>query len=220
MEIAIAFLLLLLLGSKKKTGKPVHNNDQTPPGNSNGSTQLFKSQFYDWLSSHEGGLNNKYAGGDLPSDTSCTVPGMSPNPHTSAGVKKSTYDALTPVLHLPGTCADFIAMSSTPKSNSWYKIVDHYIDLGLAYSPNLVLGAYIGTWKWGGWNQTYVSPEQVLAIIQNDNLTLSNKLRQLVDLRKSYFQQLQQKHGYGQDLVDVWKERADDYYNKFNSFLT
>lgn len=209
-----ALVILAILAASKKGDPHTHGSSIDPrPGSAE-----FEKELYKYLDHEEGGLNNKYAGGDKPTDEApCKVPGMSPNPHTSAGVKKATYDSLVKPLNLPGTCEDFIAMSATPKSNSWYKIVDHFRKEGSKWSSNPVIAAYMGLWYWGGWRQALVTPDQIISIVQSD-LSPSVQLRRLVDLRKAYFDALQTASGYGQSLVDEWKDRAERFYATFNQF--
>lgn len=210
MPYLIAIFLLFLFLSKKKTG----TSAQPVPGS-------YGSAIYSYIAEKEGGLAVSAPDASVGGYSTCIINHHGHtynNPSVSRGVTWGTFLNLAPVLNYEPSCTLFAALSDTPPNEVWFQIVAHYLDKGKPYSNNQVLADYIGLWYWGGWAQSLLSRDTVLAVT-NGNASNKNKLRSLVQLRQQYFTDLVAAKPNLTPYLSGWLNNQEIFFQTFSKFL-
>jgi len=207
----IVFIAVALIRSQHKT-----------PNSLPVSKGEFLTALYKWVLKKAGGLADGTLAGDADlkrSPCTVTINGRTYNkPHTNKDITYPTFETLAPKFGYEVNCNNFIYMPD----DLWQKIFYHIaIEKGLKFTDNIVLAAYIGSWYWGSGSISTANQDRIKAILADGSISDKERLRQLIDLRKSFFESLAEAHPitYGPAL-DGWLNRAEAYWNDFNQFVS
>jgi hypothetical protein len=184
------------------------------------NTSAFLDVFYNWLWAKEGGLRYKIAGGEASLPKAPVGQNAQGEwPHTSRGITTPTFEGYYAAKGLALDWTKWLEFSTLDEPNQlWKDITTWRGRLSANFTSNPVLQRYISLYYFGGWDQNLVTVAQVNQIL-NSNDTLLMKFRQLVNLRKFYFDELERLGRASAGTVAHWKERAEDAYDTFKPFL-
>lgn len=172
--------------------------------------KLFNEDLSKFVLRMEGGLTND------KTDTASKFPSPTPEKwHTNKGITWKTYTDSSKTLKFTPSVKEFLVM---PYSR-WFSIFkNNYINRS-NFSDNLVLNSYMALWLWGGWARKHMSLENVNKVLNDKKLTNRQKLFNLVELRKQYFDNIIKANPPLKKYEKGWKARANEFYDLFNKYL-
>lgn len=191
----------------------------TPPVNANPGD--FFTMFFNWLWKKEGGLKYTIHGGEAAFPKAPVGQNAAGEfPHTSRGISTPVFISYHNAKGLEADWNDWLEFATLKAPNQLWKDITIWRGREANnLSSNTVLRAYLSLWYFGGWDPELVSLAQVREIL-NSNDPLRLKLRKLVNLRQFYFNELVRLGRASRSTGDSWIERAEDFYDKFNTFLS
>jgi hypothetical protein len=201
--ILLALSGVLLLAKRKPGG--------TPSVNKTG----FWPEFLQWLEDREGDITTRADESTAHIPGTVTYNGKTyTNPTGSGGITADTFLTYANRWKFSPTVEMFAKLSDGPTNPLWVRIVTDIFDKGKRYSNNPVLATYLGSWYWGSGSIKDSWVPKIQAILKK-SISDRQKLRQLVDLRKDYFEWVGAYNPDKQKYVADWKSRADKFYATF-----
>lgn len=169
----------------------------------------FLNEFINWLKRKEGGLSNDMR------DTASKYPSPTPEKyHTNIGVTYKTFIDSASTLNYNPSVKNFLEMPN----DIWFKIFsEKYYNKTKNLTDNEVLNAYMSLWYWGGWSNSLMPTSSVTAVLTSKK-TGKEKLFDLVELRKKYFENIVKNNPTQKVYLNGWKNAANDFYKNFSDY--
>lgn len=211
--VAVITLLVIIFFVIRAMKKNQSNIISDPTG--------FLSALYTWVLAEAGGLQDKVVAGDIHAERSPCVVTIGErtyvHPHTNKDIQYGTFKKYAPKFGYSIDCATFLAMPFDLWRQIFYAIS---IKKGLAYTKNLVLAAYVGSWYWGSGSISVTNINKIKSIL-SAGVSDRDKLDALILLRKAHFATLHNNNPteYSLATLNAWNDRADSFREHFQSYL-
>lgn len=201
--IAIAAILFFVLRSLGSMGS---KNKYTGPQVALDKNK-FIADFKSWLKKKEGGVSRD-------KDDSASHYSWPNGEHTNIGITRRTFENNASKCGYQPTYEVWRAMPP----GVWWCNYQQFLNEGMQWTDNFILGVYMSQWYWGAWVQEYVTPGEINQVLRS-GLSDRDKLYELVQLRKKYFEIDVKHNSKNKKYLAGWEEKADEFYNKYSKYL-